>query len=159
MNLVVAVTSNGCIGYNNELVVRDKQDLKLFKALTIGGVVIMGRKTFESIGSKPLSNRKNIVISNTLKQCSKETLGVIVVKDIIEAFDHIDDGEEIFFIGGGEIYEQAVKFCKKVYVSMFQRETVDDCDTYFPIDVLYTEYDLQDVQIYDNFKLGVYERK
>ena len=104
INVIVAYDKNLAIGKDNTLVWRQSADLKRFKELTTGNTVVMGRKTFESIG-KPLPNRRNIVITRQ----DIEIEGVEIIKSI-EEIKNIE--EDIFIIGGGEIYKSCLIFAE-----------------------------------------------
>lgn len=123
INIIVAVAKNGVIGCHNRLIWHISQDLKRFKRLTTGNTVVMGRKTFDSIGS-PLPNRVNVVVSRA-KKFSVE--GITVVDSLDEA---LKCGGEIFIIGGGEIYKQTLPLADKLYVTEVDQSPVGD--TYFP---------------------------
>jgi len=129
--LVVAKSHNNVIGKNGVMPWRLSSDLKRFKQITKDSIVIMGRKTFESIG-KPLPDRINIIIT-TNKEYSGD--GCFVVHSIDEALQLIIEGvfknyQNIFFIGGESIYKEVIPICDKMYI------TEVDCningDTYFP---------------------------
>jgi dihydrofolate reductase len=122
INIIVAYDKNLAIGKDNTLVWRQSADLKRFKELTTGHTVVMGRKTYESIG-KPLPNRRNIVIT---RQDIKID-GVEIVNSI-EDIKNIK--EDIFIIGGGEIYEKFIIFADRLYVTEIDCEI--DADTWFP---------------------------
>lgn len=114
ISIILAVAQNGIIGKDNALVWRQKEDLKYFKKLTSGNVVIMGRRTYESIG-KPLPNRDNIVIT---KNKQFEAAGCMVVHSLEQAVAVAQQlQKEVFIIGGAEIYRQAIPFIQKVYLT------------------------------------------
>lgn len=121
INIIVAYDKNLAIGKDNTLVWRQSADLKRFKELTTGHTVVMGRKTFDSIG-KPLPNRRNIVISRQ----DIEIEGVEMIKSI-EDIKNIN--EDIFIIGGGEIYKNCLIFADKIYATILDAEI--DADTWF----------------------------
>ena len=125
--LVVAMAENRVIGKNNQLVWRLPADLKFFKNLTTGHPIIMGRKTFESIG-KPLPNRTNIVIT---RQQDFEAEGCLVAHSLNEALmlaQQLDS--EIFIIGGAEIYKQAMFLADTIYLTEVHHTF--EGDTFFP---------------------------
>jgi dihydrofolate reductase len=129
LSIIVAISENRAIGKDNQLLWRLSADLKYFKELTTNHVIIMGRKTFESIG-KPLPNRVNIVISRDEKW-QKE--GVIIENSLqkaIETAQNIQPDDEIFIIGGGSIYEQALPLAQKIFLT--EVKTKLEGDTYFP---------------------------
>ncbi len=125
--LIAAVAENGVIGKDNQLIWRLSSDLKRFKALTSGHPIIMGRKTFESIGSKPLPNRRNIVISRNLKVDSPD---VIVCDSIESALAKCEEDDVVFLIGGAEIYRQTIAIADILYLT--QVKTMQEGDSYFP---------------------------
>lgn len=155
MNIITAITSNGCIGLANDLVVKNKDDMKFFKETTEGHNIIMGRKTFESLGNKALPNRKNIVISSSLKDVPNN---VLLADDLMHAIALSDEHRDIFFIGGGEIYREAIKIAKKAYISVFEDVTAHKCDVFFPMSEL-KEYELINEQQRNGFKIREYIRK
>ena len=121
INIIVAYDKNRGIGKDNTLVWRQSADLKRFKELTTGNTVVMGRKTFDSIG-RPLPNRSNIVISRQ----DIEIEGVEIIKSI-EEIKNIK--EDIFIIGGGEIYKNSLIFADKIYATILDAEI--EADTWF----------------------------
>lgn len=129
VNIVVSVThKNRAIGKKTgELLFRISDDLKRFKALTTGHPIIMGRKTYESIG-KPLPERTNIVI--TRNQDFKAD-GCILVSSLDEAIKKAGEKDsEIFIIGGGEIYKQAYLLTDKLYLTIVESDA--EGDVFFP---------------------------
>ncbi len=122
MILIAALGINGIIGSNGTMPWRLKSDLARFKKLTINNTVVMGRKTFNSIG-RPLSDRKNVVISrdNSFKHNGVE---------VINSIDCIEDVDNQFIIGGGEIYSQTIKRATMLYLTIVSATPIGD--TYFP---------------------------
>jgi dihydrofolate reductase len=104
INIIVAVSENDIIGGDNKLLWNIPEDLKWFKKITTGNTVIMGRKTFESIG-KALPNRENIVITRQKNYNSN----CITVSSINEAILKSDRRKDIFIVGGGQVYQEALK--------------------------------------------------
>ena len=130
ISIIVAIAQNRAIGKNNKLLWRLSTDLKHFKTLTSGHAIIMGRKTFESIG-KPLPNRTNIVITRSDKV--SDDASVLVADSIdkaIELAKQADGADEIFIVGGGNIYEQALSITDKIYLT--EVKVSIEGDTYFP---------------------------
>lgn len=124
--LIVAMTKNRVIGNNGQMPWHISDDLKLFKKLTSGGVVIMGRKTYESIG-KPLPDRENLVISSKVNDID----GCKVFDSILMSVRYAETtGKKIFFIGGAEIYKMVIGIADHMYISHVKEEY--DGDTYFP---------------------------
>jgi dihydrofolate reductase len=132
ISLVVARARDGAIGRKGSLPWRIGEDLKHFKHLTVGKPVVMGRKTFESIG-RPLPGRHNIVVTRNRDWRAE---GVTVVANLAEAIvagglDPKVRAPEIMIIGGGEIYAQALLFADRVHVTEIDIE-VADADAHFP---------------------------
>jgi dihydrofolate reductase len=128
VSIIAAVAKNRAIGKDNKLLWHISEDLQRFKKITSGHPVIMGQKTFESLG-RPLPNRTNIVLTFDK---SYKAAGCTVVYSIDEAVKVASekDKEEIFFIGGGQIYAQAIKFADKLYLTLVEGEY--EADTFFP---------------------------
>lgn len=112
VSIIVAVAENGTIGDRNALLWHISEDLKRFKALTTGHPVIMGRKTYESLG-RPLPNRTNVVLSRS----GGEFPGCLVARSLDEALALFPDDEELFIIGGAQIYEQALPLADRLYLT------------------------------------------
>lgn len=117
------------LGKNNDLLHHVSLDLKRFKAITSGHVVIMGRKTFESIG-KPLPNRTNIVITRNTEFKQE---GILTANSLEKAFElaQRNEKEEIFIIGGAEIYKQSLPLADRLYITLIDAKT-DGADVFFP---------------------------
>jgi dihydrofolate reductase len=129
ISIICAVADgNRGIGLNNKLLFWIPEDLKRFKEITTGHVVVMGQNTFKSIG-KPLPKRTNIVVT---KDMNFKSNGVIVAYSMEEALEKAMDNEkdEIFFIGGGSIYLQAMEFADKLYLTLV--EGSPEADSFFP---------------------------
>lgn len=127
VSLIAAIASgNRALGKDNKLIYKIPEDLKRFKELTEGHTVIMGRKTFESIGY-PLPDRVNIIITRDTKYLVK---GVTVVHSLEEALQLVQDEDEIFVIGGGQIYQEAIDIADKLYLTLVEGSL--EADTYFP---------------------------
>ncbi|MEG1463449.1 MAG: dihydrofolate reductase [Mucinivorans sp.] len=126
ISIIVAIATNGVIGCHNRLIWHISEDLKRFKSLTMGHPIVMGRKTFASIG-RALPGRQNIVIS---RDKALKIDGVDVVASMEEAIKIASTDGEIFIIGGGEIYHLALPLASKLYVT--QVEQSPQGDTFFP---------------------------
>ena len=126
ISIIVAMATNRVIGIKNNLPWHISDDLKRFKQLTTGHTIIMGRKTYESIG-KALPNRTNIVVS---RQKNLHYPDVIVCDSIQDAIIQVDDKHDIFIIGGAQIYEQALPFANFMYVTHVDSEIQGD--VFFP---------------------------
>jgi dihydrofolate reductase len=128
ISIIAATGENGELGANNDLLWRLPNDMKRFKELTTGHTVVMGRKTYQSLPKGALPNRKNVVITKNL---SLKLDNCIIFNDLKDALNHFRDEDEIFIIGGASIYEQAIKFAEKLYLTRV-RETFENAETFFP---------------------------
>lgn len=129
MNLIVAADKNWAIGKNGKLLVSIPEDQRLFREETIGKVIVMGRKTMESLpGGQPLYGRTNIVLTRNLDYRKK---GAKVVHSVDEALELLKDvpTDDIFIIGGAEIYEQFLPYCDTAHVTWI--DYAYEADTYF----------------------------
>lgn len=125
--IVVAMGKNREIGVDNQLLWHLPKDLKHFKEITSGHPIVMGRKTYESIG-KPLPNRTNIVVSRKKDWFEEGILIVGSLKEALKFAKKID--ENVFIIGGGNIYEQTINLVDKLEVTLVDAEL--NADTFFP---------------------------
>ena len=135
ISLIAAIAANRVIGKDNKLLWHLPEDLRRFRRLTSGHPVIMGRKTFESIG-KPLPKRTNIVITS---QSNYEQEGIIAVSNLDQALDYThgntqmcinDHNKEIFIIGGGRVYAESIDRADRLYLTVLDQEF--EGDTIFP---------------------------
>jgi dihydrofolate reductase len=129
VSLIVAMARNRVIGVNNALPWHLPADLKHFKALTMGHHIVMGRKTYESIG-KPLPGRTSMVVTRNANYAPP---GVVVANSLAEAISACGDDEEIFVIGGAELYRLAIDIADRIYLT--------EIDADFPGDAHFTELD------------------
>lgn len=150
--IIAAMAPNRAIGKDNKLPWRISEDLKNFKRLTSGNTVVMGRKTFESIG-KPLPNRNNVVISSSFPA----TPGIDVCQTVDEALEKARSyRKDVFIIGGSSIYQQTIPLADKMYLSYVKKEY--DGDTFFP-EFDESEWKIESRENFAEFELVVYVRK
>ncbi len=124
---IAAVALNNVIGRGMEIPWKISEDFRFFKETTMGGVIVFGRKTWQSIGSKPLPGRENVVISRTLKSAD----GAKVFSSLEELKSAYDgDPRQIWICGGEQIYSAALPDCDEIFLSIVKR-TVEG-DVYFP---------------------------
>ena len=128
LSIIVAKAKNNIIGKDNKLLWHLPADMKRFKQLTTGHVVIMGRKTFESIG-KVLPNRKSVVFTQN-NDFVVDDENVEIVHSMLEIKEYIDNDEENFVIGGAMIYNLLMPHVKKMYVTEINKDF--EGDTFFP---------------------------
>lgn len=159
ISIIVAVAQNGVIGDKNSLLWHISEDMRFFKRTTSGHPVIMGRKTFESLGSKPLPKRKNIVITRS----DVEFDGAFVAHSLEEAIAMADDDAEVFIMGGAQIYAQALDIADRMYITRVERDY--EGDTSFP-EVDYSKWKLVAEERYERgedydspFSFLTYDRK
>lgn len=126
LELIVAHAKNGVIGKNGTMPWHLSEDLKHFKAVTMGCPVVMGRKTHESIG-RPLPGRRNVVIS---RNPDYQAQGCETVESLEAALDLLADAPKVFVIGGAQIYRQALEKCQSAWVTEIDLEV--EGDAFFP---------------------------
>ncbi len=128
ISIVVVVDMNNGIGLDGDLLCHLPNDLKHFKKITTGHSIIMGRRTFESLPKGALPNRKNIVITS---DSPDNYPGCIVVSTIEDAITQAAEGEEIFIIGGGQLYNSTFHMANQLYLTRIHH-TFGNADTFFP---------------------------
>ncbi|MBV9963364.1 MAG: dihydrofolate reductase, partial [Parafilimonas sp.] len=130
-SLVVAASTNNAIGKNNQLLWHLPNDLKFFKNVTWAMPVLMGRKTFEALGNKPLNGRINLVLTSD-KNYKKE--GVVVIQKLRDAdfFATENDYKELMILGGANVYAQTIDDADKIYITRVHH-VFEDPDAFFPV--------------------------
>ncbi len=128
LSIIVAVAKNNVIGKDNKLIWHIPADLKHFKEITSGHTIIMGRKTFESLG-RVLPNRKHVILCNDM-ELNIENENVEVLEDVSMVKKYADDEEENFVIGGATIYRLLMPYADKLYITHINQEF--DGDVTFP---------------------------
>ena len=124
ISIIVAMSKNRVIGRDNDMPWHLSNDLKNFKRITMGKTVIMGRLTYQSIG-RPLPNRKNIVLSRNLVDTN-----VLIFNNLQKVLNFSKDEDEVFIIGGEDIYCQTINKANKIYLTTIDKEIAGD--KYFP---------------------------
>jgi dihydrofolate reductase len=158
ISLIAAMDRNRLIGCDNGLPWHLPDDFKHFKAITMGKPVIMGRKTFESIG-KPLPGRKNIVLSRTGFKAS----GIKVVPDIDQALTEANDAEEVMIIGGANLYRQMIDRADRMYLTQVDGQFTGDA--WFPEfgldewEIISTNHYQSNAKNNYDFNITVYSRR
>lgn len=159
LSLIVAMATNRTIGINNQMPWHLSADLKKFKKITMGQPIIMGRKTFESIG-RPLPGRQNIIISRDLQY---QQQGCLVFNDLDSALQSCTGSDEVFVIGGATLYAATLARAERLYITEIQQ--VFDGDTWFP-EIKQEQWrevareDINDDNSVDfNYSFIIYERK
>lgn len=127
VSVIVAISKNRVIGAKNQIPWHIPDDLKRFKSITAGKPVIMGRKTYDSIG-RLLPGRKNIIIT---RQKGLSIPGAVIVGSLTKAFDVVKSEPEVFIIGGAEIYNQSINLADKIYLTIVHT-VIEDGEAFFP---------------------------
>lgn len=159
VSIIVAIAQNGTIGDKNSLLWHIKEDMRFFRTTTSGHAVVMGRKTFESLGSRPLPKRTNIVIT----RADRAFEGALTAHSLEEAIRLAEGDEEIFIIGGAQIYREALRIADRMYITRVMHDY--EGDTSFP-DIDLSEWKLVAEEKHDRgeeyeypFAFLTYERK
>lgn len=153
MTIIAGMSKDRVIGKNNKIPWYVSEDFKHFKKTTMGNTIVMGRKTFESVGSKPLPGRPHVIVSRSMP----ETEGVDVCRSLDEAIAKAESyGNEVFICGGSEIYREALPYTDRMMLSYIEGDY--DGDAYFP------EFDEEDwivakKDVHEKFTVVYYERK
>ena len=160
VSIIAAVAANGVIGRDNHLPWRLSADLKRFRELTMGHTIVMGRKTWDSIG-RALPGRRSIVITRK-SDWRPDAEGVLVAHSLDEAIDLARDDTELFIIGGAEIYQQALRRADRLYLTRILAEVAGDVR--FP-DIDEVEWTLRGREAYEPddknehaYRFEVYDR-
>ena len=150
--IIAGMTHSRVIGKDNRLPWNIPEDLQNFKNLTSGKSILMGRKTFESIG-RPLPNRKNIVLSRSMPKQP----GIFVCPSIEAGINRAKEfDQDLFIIGGSTIYQQALPFTDKMYLSFIKKDYQGD--TYFP-KFNKEDWEIESTKDFKEFEFVVYRRK
>ena len=130
MNAIVVVDANWAIGCDGDLLFSLPTDMRRFRSLTLGGTVILGRRTLDSFpGGKPLPKRRNIVITRD-KSFSRENVEVVHSIEEALALTANEDPDKVWVIGGGEIYAAMLPYCRMCYLTHV--DAAPACEVYFP---------------------------
>lgn len=159
ISIVVAMSENRVIGRAGEMPWRMSNDLKRFKRITMGHHIVMGRKTFDSIG-RPLPGRTSVVISRTATYDDPQ---IKVARSLPEAIEIAGDDDEIFITGGAQIYAEAVPLADRIYLTQIHCE-IEDGDTFFP-EIDWRQYKVEEDEAHladekneYNYNFLIYER-
>lgn len=126
LSIIVAIAKNGAIGINNTLPWHLPEDLKRFKALTMGHHIVMGRKTYESLG-RLLPGRTSVIVT---RNQGYKVEGALVAHSLQDAIALCEDDDEVFLIGGAELYQDGLKLANKLYITEIALEV--EGDAFFP---------------------------
>lgn len=130
IRLIVAIDRHGAIGRGGDLLYRIREDLRRFKAMTMGNVLVMGRRTFESLPNGALPGRRNIVLTG---KADYSAPGIETAPDIGTALRMASEGPgDTFIIGGSTVYRAALPYADVLHLTVIDRET-SEADTFFPV--------------------------
>jgi dihydrofolate reductase len=153
LSIIAAMAENRVIGRDNKMPWDLPADRKRFHGITRGHPIILGRKTFESIG-RPLSLRKNVVLT---RQKSYHAEGVVIVHDLESAFDACDGADEAFVCGGEEVFHETVSLADRIYLTVIHR--IVQGDSCFPeLPSYFTEVARREVEDVMPYSVVLYER-
>ncbi|MBN2523470.1 MAG: dihydrofolate reductase [Bacteroidales bacterium] len=150
ISIIAAIGKNNELGKGNQLLWHIPGDMKRFKRITSGHMVIMGRKTFHSINNKPLSNRRNIVLT---RDTSLYFPNVGIVHSVDEALELVKSESEVFILGGATVYEQFLPFTHRMYLTRVHRGY--NADAFFPVYDESNWYVIERKDIVDDKQAGV----
>ncbi len=156
ISLIVAMASNRVIGHQGDIPWKIPGEQKMFKEITLGHVVIMGRKTYESLAGPPLPGRTNIVVT---RQTDFQATGCIIAPDLDGAIKSCPtDESEAFIIGGGQLYHEALSLTDRIYLTVIPREIPGD--TFFP-EIPEADFEITKSEFFDGvepYHFYIYER-
>jgi dihydrofolate reductase len=160
ISLVAAIAKNNAIGKDNQLLWHLSNDLKFFKAYTLGKVILMGRKTFESIGKRALPGRINAVVS---RDANINVENVLFFKTLESALEHFKNSEEVCIVGGAQMYKETLPLADLLILTRV--DVSPEADVYFP-EINWAEWKLvsQDERFADekhayNYTFQTYKKK
>lgn len=162
ISLIAAIGNNRAIGFKQDMPWTLPRDLAYFKKVTSGHTIVMGRKTFESIG-RPLPNRKNLVLTRQKDFHFPEGVRLISSLDEVLRPDKNRPSEEIFIIGGGELYKQALPYADRLYITQINENF--EGDTFFPSfseedwEIISKTPGIRDERNPYDYKFLIYERR
>lgn len=166
ISIIAAFNPQFIIGINGKMPWHIPEDLKRFKRLTMGKPIIMGRKTWESIGSKPLPGRLNVVISRSMPPFTGENRhSVVKAESLGSALEWLSfcDEKEVFIIGGERVYAKAIPWAHRMYLTAVDKEfpAISDSDevAYFPIKAAdRSEWSRTSREVFDAYTFSTWER-
>lgn len=160
ISIIVAIASNYAIGKDNDLLWHISNDLKRFKEITKGHYIVMGKRTYYSLPTRPLPNRTSLIITDVTKEVIDNCLMAYSIDDAVSKMDSVNEN---FVIGGGSIYNQFMPIANKLYITRVHKDF--EADTFFP-EISLDEWELiskeevdNDPQNDFNYTFEVYTRK
>ena len=156
ISIIAAMSENGIIGSNNKLPWHLPEELKYFKKVTTGKPIIMGRRTFESMGNKPLPNRTNIILSRLPNLSAPGCIVVNSIEEALKVARKTPEMNEVMVIGGAEVYQLFLPLASRLYLTLVHQNFVGD--TYFPA-ITCSDWNLVSEDKQEGFTLKVWDRK
>lgn len=155
IKIIVCVDKYSSIGIDNDLIYKFKEDMKIFREKTLGNIVVMGRKTFESLGMNPLKDRENIIISKTLNKSSSYK----VLRNIEDVFN-ITTSKDIYIIGGKEIYEYFIPYSDEIHLTIVKNNFTKkyDVNNSIKVNINLNGFIVMSSQQFNEFNINVYKR-
>lgn len=130
---IVSVDEEYGIGKDGKLLAFHSEDMNFFKTMTTGNIVVMGRKTWDSLPKKPLPNRTNIIITSYPEKSENIDATFTTMEDFLDNLEYLNTGkEDIYIIGGASIYKQLLPYCERIYMTLIPEKN-NNADTFFPI--------------------------
>lgn len=158
LKLIACIDKFNSIGLNNDLIYKFSDDLKIFKQKTINNIVVMGRKTFESLNFKPLPNRENIIISKTLHNPPDNSYTIF--KNIEKVLNIENNQKNVFIIGGKQIYEYFNNHYEELHLTIIKSEFTKnyDINKSVKLNINLNNFKIISSQEFDKFHINVYKR-
>lgn len=157
IKLIACIDKFNSIGINNNLIYKFNKDLKIFKQKTLNQIIVMGRKTFESLNSTPLPDRDNFVISKTLSTPFENSYTVLKNIDDVLKIKTIKD---IFIIGGKEIYEYFAPYYDEIHLTIVKNNFTKnyDVNNSIKLNINFNDFIIESSEEFEKFKINVYKR-
>lgn len=157
LNLIACIDKYNSLGINNDLIYHFKEDLKIFKEKTLNNIVVMGRKTFESLNSSPLPNRRNIIISTTLQNPPDNSYEVI--RDINEVLN-LSKNKNVFIIGGKQLYEYFNPYYDEIHLTYVKDEFTKNYDknSSIKLSINLHNFILSSSKDFEKFYINIYKK-
>ena len=151
--IIAAIDRRHGIGYRGQLLFHIKEDMKRFRDLTMGNAILMGRRTYDSLPHGALPGRRNMVVSRTTRSIPGcEVYGSIT--DAITAYRKVQSAEDLYIIGGEEIYRQTISLADRLYLTEINA-TAPHADAFFPE---YNDFTCKEEEAHDGYRFRMYEK-
>lgn len=157
LKLIACIDENNSLGIDNDLIYRFKEDLKIFKEKTLNHTVVMGKNTFKSLNFNPLPKRNNIIISSSLKNPEDKTYEVL---NNIDKIFELEKNEDIFIIGGKQIYEYFNDYYDELHLTIVKNEFTENYDVNksVKLNIELNKFQMISSQNFEQFHICIYKR-